>query len=79
MKHRYLTVVGDAEARLGVIEAIDFILAFNSNNDRRKAEKIMNEHRRDDDEISDTENMLNALDKSKIEYEKYEDISEFWL
>lgn len=79
MEHKYLTVIGDVETRLGVLDAIYFILAFKSKKDRRKAERIMFEHRRDDEEISDTENMLNALDESKIEYEIFEDISECWF
>lgn len=76
---RYLTVVGDVETRLEIDDAVYFVLAFKSAKDRRKAEKIMLEHRRDDEELYDTENMLNALDLSKIDYDIFENISEVWF
>ena len=76
---RYLTIIGDKEETLGLFDAVDCVLAFKSAKDRRKAEKIMLKHRRDDEELYDTENMLNALDLSKIDYDIFENISEVWF
>ena len=79
MGYRYLTIIGDREETLGLFDAIDCVLAFKSEESRRKAEELMLEHRRDDEEISDTENMLNALDLSKIDYDRFWNTSEVWL
>lgn len=76
---RYLTIIGDKEEKLGLFDAVDCVLAFKSKESRRKAEKMMLEHRRDDEELYDTENMLNALDLSKIDYDIFENISEVWF
>lgn len=79
MEYKHLTTIGDKDENIGMFNAIDYILAFKNERDRRKAEQIMLEHRHDDDEISDTENMLNALNSSKIEYKIFENISEIWI
>ena len=74
---KYLTIVGDVEDC-----EVFFVLAFKSREERFRAREIMLEHRRDDEELYDTENMLNALDNSKIEYDKYEgfeELSEIWI
>lgn len=86
MGFKYMMVVGGSDTKLGLFEdeTVDYILAFKSAKDRLKAKYIMLSHRRDDYELSDTENMLNALDDycvniSGIDYEIFEDISEVWL
>ena len=75
---RYLTIIGNEE-RVMNCDKVWHILAFASDESRRKAEEIMLAHRRDDEDLSDTENMFNALDIEGIDYEIFDDFSEVWI
>ena len=75
---RYLTIIGDSEIKPYITD--DFtVLAFASKEDRSEAENIMLECRRDDEEVSDEENMLFALANSGIDFEVFHNISKVWL
>ena len=74
---KYLMTVGDVDSG-----KIYFILAFKKAWERYEAEKIMREHRRDNEDCYDTYNMMNALENSGLEYDMFEgepDIYEMWI
>lgn len=71
---KYLMTVGDIDS-----SEIWFILAFNSVLDRVNADEVMREHRRDYEDCYDTDNMLEALENSGIEYEIFNDIYGLWI
>ena len=74
---KYLMTVGDVDSG-----EIFFILAFKKSWERYDAERIMLEHRRDNEDMWDTYNMINALENSGLEYDMYEGqpaIYEMWF
>lgn len=69
-----LMVIRDKDTREG---NIDCVLAFANGLDRLEAEELMYMHRYDTD-MSDMENMFEALNESGIEYEIFDDVYEMW-
>lgn len=69
-----LMIIRDKDTREG---NIDCVLAFANGVARLKAEELMFLHRYDTD-MSDMENMFEALNESGIEYEIFDDVYEMW-